>query len=542
MKRIAIKIAKLLASPILTKELRATFRKWLFFWIFTSTLGLATIVILITAFAAYASGAHGGLSADRIGMGIFAGLTGTLSVLMIILIPGFCAAFISGERAAQSYDMLITSSLKPWEIVWGKTLTAGAYIATFLLATLPLAAMGFLYGGVTPGQILLAYLHLLATGMLIAVISICVSGMFSSVVASVIVNYIVVIGILIAQSLPALWTAGYSLIRYGPFGMSGGGLDEPLLVIINWLIYAILLIAFYIGAVNKVKPFAANRSTAVRVYSMCVTAVFLMLIMGIGLFSPGPTTADMVYTLTLVAVGGTAGLFIPFYIMLFPIEQNRQSVRILHAMYNKPRPLRLFYPGGRTGVQFTIAAVAVWYGLILALGVFPSMDSLSHDAHMATVLAAMAYAAAFLVSYALIGFLLSTTSLPQWSSRTILFAILLSNMILPWFVALMTSIGETGRSVQDSGVVYISPVGAMGALNRSPDSKEFGWIAVSIIFHVAIVVVLGAIAIARAAVIRDRHMKAMAAMPLNDQPPVPLLVPVAGGEPRIPPNAPPAGI
>jgi ABC-type transport system involved in multi-copper enzyme maturation permease subunit len=541
MKRIAAAIAKFMASPILIKELRATFRKWLFFWIFTGTLSLATVVILIAAFVMYSQISRGGTSTTQIGETIYAGLITTLTILLYLLLPGFCATFISGERAAQSYDILITSRLKPWEIVWGKTLAAGSYLSTFLLATLPLAAMCFLYGGITPGEILDSYLSLFASGMLIAIVSICVSGLFSSVVASVIVNYVVVLTMLLIYGGPATWSLFYSFMRHGPFAAMGGArFTMPLYItIIQWLIYAAIVVPFFIGAVNRVKPPSANRSTSLRVYSSVVILVFLLFLLGFGLFPPYSSGGGTVRDLTLFAIGGTAALFLPLFIILYPVEHNRQSVRVLRKMYGLPFPLRMYYPGGRSGVQFTIISVCVWFGLIMTAGMLFGLRPDDWDVTWCSAI----YAVAFLVSYALIGFWLSTTGLAQWASRIILVAIFFGNMVLPLLVGFITTIDVHGGNASDSPLWYISPVGAIGALGGiGRNSEHAGFFMIPLVFHVVLMIIFGAFALQRSPQIRKKHLEAIAAMPLPSLAPVPALVVAAESAPGTNHVEPPPGM
>ena len=516
MKRVALAIYNRLASPILTKELRGTFRRWLFFTVFTTTLGIAAIVVLIVIFAMYAGGMWH-VSADDIGRSIFYGLLITQQILLVLLLPGFCSTFISGERSSQSYDMLIATRLKPWEIIWGKLLASGAYVCTFLLATLPLASLSFLYGGVTPWEIIGSYLFLLATGMLIAVISISISGLFRSIVWSVIVGYLVIMGILsLFQYLTAV---SYVSVRgFSPLLFLAGptGTVHPLFLVFYWLVYAAIFILFFTTAVNRVKPFSANRSTALRIYSTVVTMAVLGFILAIVLTIPsysGSGSGDEIYRATLTAIGGIGFLFITLYLMMYPVEHNRQSVRVLRRMFRYPAILRPFFPGGRTGMQFTIVSIVVWVGAALAVGLAFGGGVLKDEQRVTIILSAL-YAALFVISYALIGFWLSTTKLPQWGARLMLFVILLCQTLVPFIAAVIFTISPGHHADHfKNPLLYVSPIGGIHALS---DSDYTAWIAVTFGFHLMVIIIFGIIAVGRSRRIRSEQLETVRAMPLPE--------------------------
>ncbi len=515
MKNIARAIYNKLASPILTKELRGTFRRWLFFTVFTTTLGIAAIVVLIIIFAMYAGGMWH-VSADDIGRSIFYGLLITQQILLVLLLPGFCSTFISGERSSQSYDMLIATRLKPWEIIWGKLLASGAYVCTFLLATLPLASLSFLYGGVTPWDIIGSYLFLLAMGMLIAVISISISGLFRSIVWSVIVGYLVVI--VVSWLIQLLFAGQFFYMPRSGHLLSmflGKGVIHPLLLVFYWLIYSAVFIFFFTTAVNRVKPFSANRSTALRIYSTVVTMVVLGFILAIVLTAPpfsGSGTGDVIYEATLVAIGGIGFLFITLYLMMYPVEHNRQSVRVLRRMFRYPAILRPFFPGGRTGMQFTIISIVVWVGAALAVGLAFGGGVLKDEQRVTIIFAAL-YAALFVISYALIGFWLSTTKLPQWGARLMLFVILLCHTLVPFIAAVIFASGPGHHADHlKNPLLYISPIGGIHALS---DSSYTAWIAVTFGFHLAVIITFGNIAVDRSRRIQSEQLETVQAMPLR---------------------------
>src|SRR4051812_27253118 len=107
-------------NPLLTKELRGRMRGWRAMGILTGYLGLLAgvtwliyLLITITASESDITGAQ---------LGKF--LLGAIVVLQVffvaLLAPAFTAGIITGEREKQTYDLLMTTLLRPRSIILGK--------------------------------------------------------------------------------------------------------------------------------------------------------------------------------------------------------------------------------------------------------------------------------------------------------------------------------------------------------------------------------------------------------------------------------------
>src|SRR5262249_18932495 len=107
--------------------------------------------------------------------------------------PAFSCTSITEERVARSFDLLVTTRLTPGEIILGKTLAAIIYGILFIIATVPLVAITFLYGGVSPSQILLTYAGFLIQATLLTVYAIYVSSVSTSTLKAVVFTYLGVI-------------------------------------------------------------------------------------------------------------------------------------------------------------------------------------------------------------------------------------------------------------------------------------------------------------------------------------------------------------
>jgi ABC-type transport system involved in multi-copper enzyme maturation permease subunit len=91
---------------------------------------------------------------DELGQGIFAFTTYPLLVLALLIAPALLAHSIVIERKLNTIEVLRTTTLSAWKIVWGKWSGRTLLLLLICIAALPLAASSLLFGGVSPMQLL----------------------------------------------------------------------------------------------------------------------------------------------------------------------------------------------------------------------------------------------------------------------------------------------------------------------------------------------------------------------------------------------------
>ncbi|MBV9865581.1 MAG: ABC transporter permease subunit [Abitibacteriaceae bacterium] len=144
-------------NAILKREVRARWRRWPAF----------VAVFLYAALLAVALGwrytqtlsSAGGISttdAPRMGRELFDTMTFIQALGWMLLAPVLTATAITGERERGTLSGLLLSCLTPSEIVRGKLLSAFSFIGLMLLVPLPIMAICFPLGGVSPGEFVIA--------------------------------------------------------------------------------------------------------------------------------------------------------------------------------------------------------------------------------------------------------------------------------------------------------------------------------------------------------------------------------------------------
>jgi ABC-type transport system involved in multi-copper enzyme maturation permease subunit len=98
-----------------------------------------------------------------VGRGIFVGLLLAQTLMVAVLAPAATAGAISSEREHQTLDLLAVTPISSFAIVLGKLLSALAWVFVLVLASIPVTALVFVFGGVGPDDVVRGYAVLFAT-------------------------------------------------------------------------------------------------------------------------------------------------------------------------------------------------------------------------------------------------------------------------------------------------------------------------------------------------------------------------------------------
>lgn len=119
--------------------------------------------------------------------------------MMLLLIPTITSNSIAGERERQTLDILLTTKIKPWDIIFGKL--ASSLSSTLLLAvsTLPVLALVYIYGGVQLIDLFALIIFLLMAAVFIGSIGVLFSAFVKKSTFAAIASYFFVISIILGS-------------------------------------------------------------------------------------------------------------------------------------------------------------------------------------------------------------------------------------------------------------------------------------------------------------------------------------------------------
>ncbi len=211
-------------NPVLMKDLRGRMRGAPAFLLLTLYLGILSAMALLVYVGVSDAAANDPNAGQRIGESLLYLITGVSLVQVCVITPLLTAGSIAGERERQTYDLLIGSLLTPWQIVWGKLSAALAYAGLLVLGVIPLLSIAFLFGGVSPAEVLIVLVGLLASALLYACVGLFWSALLRSTVmagalalATVLsvqlgIPFLALIASLVFGPLTALWSGSAPLV------------------------------------------------------------------------------------------------------------------------------------------------------------------------------------------------------------------------------------------------------------------------------------------------------------------------------------------
>lgn len=217
-------------NPLLVKELRTGLRERKMLFIYTLFLGILS-VILYVVYANYIMDKPLQAVSGNLGLEAFRQLMTYLVIGLVLLAPTFTAGLLSMEKERKTYDMLVTTLLSPWDIVWGKLAYGLIHVAMLLIAAMPIAAILVLWGGITPLTLLSYLVVFFLAGGFVCQVALFISARESKSANAVNLSY----GLLLLLGLAAVVVlSGQSetlLQRDSPLLLLGGGT----LLILPWL-------------------------------------------------------------------------------------------------------------------------------------------------------------------------------------------------------------------------------------------------------------------------------------------------------------------
>ncbi len=138
-------------NPLLLRELRQAMRLPRLPWQITAVVALVGLGMLSIG----NSEGLGGRSA-QLGANLFQGFVAILLGYVALIGPATAAGAIATEREGRTLEPLLLTGLSPSDIARGKFLAAYGTVLLQVVALLPLAAIAFLFGGVTAFELLVA--------------------------------------------------------------------------------------------------------------------------------------------------------------------------------------------------------------------------------------------------------------------------------------------------------------------------------------------------------------------------------------------------
>lgn len=110
-------------------------------------------------------------------------------MMLIFIMPAITSGSISGERERQTLELMLTTKMKPSEIVLGKLAAALSTVFLMIISSFPIVALVFVYGGITLKDIGLLLICYLASALFVGSLGISCSAVFGRSTLATAVSY-----------------------------------------------------------------------------------------------------------------------------------------------------------------------------------------------------------------------------------------------------------------------------------------------------------------------------------------------------------------
>lgn len=183
-----MKLAERLINPVLEKEIRLRMRSWrspIALMMYLAAIGLLGFGFMFTMNI----GGSGDVISPERSRSFFYFLSFSQLALISFMTPGLTAGAISGEREKQTLNILLTTQQSSATIILSKLISSISFMLLIVIATLPIYSIVFLYGGISPTQLLTVFLFFIFIMFVLASLSIMFSTLFRRTMVAVTVSY-----------------------------------------------------------------------------------------------------------------------------------------------------------------------------------------------------------------------------------------------------------------------------------------------------------------------------------------------------------------
>lgn len=183
---------KLSVNPVLEKEAKIKMRSWRAPALLSVYLLFLSGIVILYFVSRNLDGYYSNFD-PRTALNIYTMLSFFQLGLLIFIIPGLTSAAISGERERQTLDLLLCTRLSSWSVVIGKLTASLSHVMLLIAASIPVFSIVFLYGGISPLDVISVFLFQIVTAFLVGSIGIFFSSLFKRTAVATIVTYTVLL-------------------------------------------------------------------------------------------------------------------------------------------------------------------------------------------------------------------------------------------------------------------------------------------------------------------------------------------------------------
>lgn len=175
-------------NPVLNKEFKLRFRSFKSFLGILFYLLALGLIIVGFVFIESMSNTQGFFKPDQ-SRTMFMMLSFLQLALILFITPGLTAGVISSERERQTLNIMLTTTQSSASIVLSKLISSISYLLLLIIASLPLYSFVFLFGGISPAQVLTTIGFYIFTMIAFGSLGILFSTLIRKTIVSMVTTY-----------------------------------------------------------------------------------------------------------------------------------------------------------------------------------------------------------------------------------------------------------------------------------------------------------------------------------------------------------------
>lgn len=110
--------------------------------------------------------------------------------MFILIVPAITASSIAGEKERRTFDLLLSSKMKPREIIMGKIESSLNMVRILAFSSFPILALVMIYGGVRLWDLLFVFIFLMISSFFVGSIGIFFSSISSKTTTATALTYV----------------------------------------------------------------------------------------------------------------------------------------------------------------------------------------------------------------------------------------------------------------------------------------------------------------------------------------------------------------
>lgn len=115
--------------------------------------------------------------------------------LIFIIVPALTAGSISSEREKQTLNLLLVTKMSTFKIALGKLMSSLLHVLLMIVASMPVYAIVFYYGGISILDLLVMILYTMLIAATIGSVAIFLSSMLKKTTVSTVLTFIIVLAV-----------------------------------------------------------------------------------------------------------------------------------------------------------------------------------------------------------------------------------------------------------------------------------------------------------------------------------------------------------